>query len=141
METAQEALRLRTDLDQWWNDLGLDSEEVSDSSSRPAAEIPLQSTSSDPRIRNSTLFTCLYHQQVINLNRPALSLSPGQTQHAYALQSTIASVRTVISILSKDVAAGSSCFWPGYVDMVFFGCLILVYGAKQNKDARDSQTR
>lgn len=95
----------------------------------------------DSRHRYSTLFTCLYHQQIINLNRPALSLSPDQTQHAFALQSTIASVRTVLSLLTKDVGAGKICFWPGYVDMVFFGCLILVYGASRNKHAEDSQTR
>jgi hypothetical protein len=87
---------------------------------------------SDPRQRYSTLFTCLYHQQIINLHRPSLSLSPTQTQHAYALQSTIASVRTILSLLSKD----TETFWPGYVDMVFFGCLILVYGSRSKLETR-----
>lgn len=88
--------------------------------------------SSDPRRRFATLFTCLYHQQIINLNRPRLSLSPSNSQHAFALQSSIGSARAIIATLSRSLTAkADDLIWPGYPDMVFFAALILVYSAKR----------
>lgn len=89
----------------------------------------------DPRKNHLTLFTCLYHQQRISLHRSALSLSPSTPEHAYALQSAIASARTICSTLAAvfDGMPSEECLWPGYVDMVFFSCLIMMYGAKRER--------
>lgn len=102
---------------------------------RPRSQQPPLSDSGqdNPHLQSfSILFTCLYYQQIINIARPMLSLSPTSVQHALALQSSINSVRTICTTLSRtmkhDVDALS---WPGYVDMVFFGSLILVYGARK----------
>jgi hypothetical protein len=85
----------------------------------------------DPRRRYHTLFKCLYHQQIINLNRPALSLPPSEINHSYGLQSSIASARIILSLLS-GTSEQRDLFWPGYVDMVFFSCLLLVYDCRRN---------
>lgn len=70
----------------------------------------------------------------MNLNRPMLSVSPSKVQHAAALQSSISSARAICSTLAKALSGdGLAVFWPGYVDMVFFSGLILVYGARREQ--------
>nr|XP_018265129.1 uncharacterized protein I303_01489 [Kwoniella dejecticola CBS 10117]OBR87287.1 hypothetical protein I303_01489 [Kwoniella dejecticola CBS 10117] len=126
---ANEVLHLRSTLDAWWNDIGLDSDDD--------AENP--GSSPDPRRKLSTLFTCLYHSQIINLNRPALSLPPSQVQHDHALQAAIGSVRVICSTLSSAFFKNKEeLYWPGYVDMVFLGSLILVYGARRERARRNA---
>ncbi|WWC86578.1 uncharacterized protein L201_001455 [Kwoniella dendrophila CBS 6074] len=128
---ASEVLHLRSMLDSWWNDIGLDCD----------VEIATQQIPSDPRRQLSTLFTCLYHLQIVNLNRPALSLPPSQVQHDHALQAAIASVRVICSTLSNAFFKNSeSLYWPGYVDMVFLGSLILVYGARRERARHNPAT-
>jgi hypothetical protein len=143
--SGDEVLALRADLDSWWNDMDLTSDEVSWSrrivsgmeqgvlkTEHPQATRSADQAAEDPRRRFATLFTCLYQQQIINLSRPTLSLSPSKIEHAAALQSTIAAVRLICATLSNSlINSPSSLFWPGYVDMVFFGSLILVYGARR----------
>lgn len=86
--------------------------------------------------RYGTLFTCLYHHQIIVLNRHSLSLAPTQLQHAVALQSAVSSARVICGTLSRalvvDAAQG---FWPGFVDMTFFAALIFVYCAKRDPNS------
>ncbi|WWD08208.1 hypothetical protein V865_006319 [Kwoniella europaea PYCC6329] len=121
---GNEVLHLRSSLDAWWNDIGLDCE----------ADTEKPKTPLDPRRQMSTLFTCLYHSQIVNLNRPALSLPPSQIQHDHALQAAIGSVRIICSTLSNSFFKNNdSLYWPGYVDMVFLGSLILVYGARRER--------
>ncbi|CAK9783651.1 hypothetical protein CC85DRAFT_84994 [Cutaneotrichosporon oleaginosum] len=137
---AQETLQLRTELERWWNDIGFDD----DGEATPDAD--------DARSPYKTLFICLYRQQVIALSRPALSLAPTALQHTYALETCVASARVILRTLSREFdgprrkaadccgLAGrtESLMWPGYVDMVFFAALILVYAAK--REERDSVT-
>ncbi|KAI5449818.1 hypothetical protein NCC49_004030 [Naganishia albida] len=118
-----EALSLRVNLDKWWNDIGLDLDDD-----------PLSDGGNDnPHLQPfSVLFTCLYYQQIINIARPSLSLSPTSVRHALALQSSINSVRTICTTLTRTMKQNVDALaWPGYVDMLFFGSLILVYGARK----------
>ncbi|BEJ13085.1 hypothetical protein CspHIS471_0302590 [Cutaneotrichosporon sp. HIS471] len=132
---AQETLQLRTELERWWNDIGFDA----DGEVTPDAD--------DVRSPYKTLFTCLYRQQVIALSRPALSLAPTALQHTYALETCVASARVILRTLARELdgrqrraveccglpGKGESVMWPGYVDMVFFAALILVYAAKREE--------
>ncbi|WWC68257.1 uncharacterized protein I206_102180 [Kwoniella pini CBS 10737] len=126
-----EVLQLRSNLDAWWNDIGLDCDMDNETPAHP----------SDPRRKYSTLFTCLYHAQIVNLNRPALSLPPSQVQHDHGLQAAIGSVRIICSTLSNAFfKSKEEVYWPGYVDMVFLGSLILVYGAKRERARKNPAT-
>jgi hypothetical protein len=132
---AQETLQLRTELERWWNDIGFDA----DGEATPDAD--------DARSPYKALFTCLYRQQVIALSRPALSLAPTALQHTYALETCVASARVILRTLTRELdgpqrKAAECCgipgqaepvMWPGYVDMVFFAALILVYAAKREE--------
>jgi len=69
---------------------------------------------------------------MINLARPMLSLSPTSVHHALALQSCVKAVRKISSTLLRAIQQNADAlYWPGYVDMVFFGSLILVYGSRK----------
>nr|XP_019044403.1 hypothetical protein I302_07687 [Kwoniella bestiolae CBS 10118]OCF23333.1 hypothetical protein I302_07687 [Kwoniella bestiolae CBS 10118] len=128
---ANEVLHLRSDLDAWWNDIGLDCD----------VDVHASETPADPRRHMSTLFTCLYHSQIVNLNRPALSLPPSQIQHDHALQAAIASVRKICATLSDGFLKNADdLWWPGYVDIVFLGSLILVYGARRERSRHGQAT-
>ncbi|GMK58087.1 hypothetical protein CspeluHIS016_0501190 [Cutaneotrichosporon spelunceum] len=132
---AQETLRLRTELERWWNDIGFDA----DGETSPDAD--------DARSPYKTLFTCLYRQQVIALSRPALSLAPTALQHTYALETCVASARVILCTLAREFdgrqrraveccglpGKDETVVWPGYVDMVFFAALILVYAARREE--------
>lgn len=117
-------MSLRVELDQWWNGIGFDPDHDHDDTDDTGEDLHLRGF--------SVLFTCLYYQQIVNLARPMLSLSPASVQHALALQSSINAVRTICSTLSRSMKQDvEALHWPGYVDMVFFGSLILVYGARK----------
>lgn len=78
----------------------------------------------------------MYHQHIIALSRPALSQSPNRMEHAHALQTAVTSARAICTTLHKQVFAKDlDVFWPGYVDMVFFAALIMVYNAKREMQA------
>lgn len=142
---AQETLQLRTELERWWNDIGFDADGEAVSPSQAA--LTQTPDADDARSPYKTLFTCLYRQQVIALSRPALSLAPTALQHTYALETCVASARVILRTLARDLdrpqrKAAACCglpgrtesvMWPGYVDMVFFAALILVYAAKREE--------
>lgn len=84
------------------------------------------------------------------MSRPALSLAPTALQHTFALETCVASARVILRTLSREFDPAASkekrkapeccglpgpgdvkVMWPGYVDMVFFAALILVYAAKR----------
>jgi hypothetical protein len=136
-----EALSLRVELDRWWNDMGIDPDDnVSCTGSHVPHTVEESNTflldeqlDGNPYLQPySILLTCLYNQQTINLARPMLSLSPTSVQHALALQSCINAVRKICSTILRAMQQNvDALYWPGYVDMVFFGSLILVYGSRK----------
>lgn len=83
------------------------------------------------------------------MSRPALSLAPSALQHNYALETCVASARVILRALSREYdgvgqrkaqeccglpgAKEVTVMWPGYVDMVFFAALILVYASKREE--------
>lgn len=90
---------------------------------------------------------------MIALSRPALSLAPSALQHTYALETCVASARVILRTLSREFEPGKrkaveccglpgapevALMWPGYVDMVFFAALILVYAAKREEMGADA---
>jgi hypothetical protein len=126
-------------VESWWNDIGLDwnDEDERDVSTRPlGVHLPSLSLINARAVsRRPTLGVasrrCL-PACTTSLNRPRLSLSPSNAQHAFALQSSIGSARAIVSTLSRSLTAkADDLIWPGYPDMVFFAALILVYSAKR----------
>jgi hypothetical protein len=115
---AEQALRIRADLDEWWLSLGLD-------------------TDLGGRTRSckqyTALFKCLYHYQIVQLNRHSLSLPKESIHHRHALQSIILAMRTITITINNELLAQSPTIpWPGYVDMLFFASLLIAYNAKLN---------
>ncbi|WVR08892.1 hypothetical protein IAU60_005951 [Kwoniella sp. DSM 27419] len=117
---------LKTALDKWWNELGIEFAEGDESEDEDVRGIPY---------RYHTLFTCLRHFHKINLHRPSIALcsSSDPEEHNAALESSVNSARTILAKLSKELEKLQGIvWWPAYVDMVFFSTLILVFAIKRN---------
>ncbi|ORX36924.1 fungal-specific transcription factor domain-domain-containing protein [Kockovaella imperatae] len=112
----EDALRIRTELDDWWLELDRSSVDTH--------------PSSDPLGPHIVLFQCLYHQQLIRINRHSLSLPATSIHHRHALQSTVIAAKAIATCLESGLTNDQQYFkWPGYADMLLDAALLFAYAA------------
>ncbi|KAI1010579.1 hypothetical protein LB503_004966 [Fusarium chuoi] len=79
-------------------------------------------------------------QLVLLIHRPRLSLEPSTPEFQSAIQICISEAREIIKITSKQVNAGYTLFWPGYLSVTWmagvvlaFACQLRLYSAEKGK--------
>ncbi|KAK9473654.1 uncharacterized protein V1510DRAFT_414602 [Dipodascopsis tothii] len=99
-------LTVKAEIEAWWNFLpeGLTSNDE-------FVDLPFD---------NSAFFSVCYQHLLMLVNRPALSLSPSNSEFRYALQSSLTSARTTLLLLTKQLTNSKhqKLFWPMYLYIV-----------------------
>lgn len=115
----REALALQADIERWWNGLpeGLTGQ-------NPDPDLPFD---------NSAFFTVLYHQIVLLVNRPRLSLSADTPEFHYAMQVGVDCGRRILAAMTQQETQhghSQTLFWPGYMSAVWNAGLIISFACK-----------
>jgi len=125
---------LTADIENWWNDLP----------STLTGEFNPATTSSDelgdvePGLVQqhkllTPFFTLLYHQLLLLLNRPRLSLDQSTAEFQQGLQVCIRASRNTLSALKKHKENGQSMFLPGLLSAAWMSGLIIAFACQLGK--------
>jgi hypothetical protein len=122
-----EASHVNGELSQWWNEVYDDVnpiEEHADTEPEPGQEPVLT-----PYHR--LLLIVLRHEALISMNRPLLAAENPNPDYKNALQTCIASSRSLLAALKKymSCASGAPLTWPSFTWTTWMACLILLYAS------------
>lgn len=119
-----EASHVNGELSQWWNEVYDDVnylEEDHDVSSQNPVLSPY----------HRLLLMILRHEAIISMNRPLLAAEKPSPEYKNALQTCIASSRTLLAALKKYMSSSSEAplTWPSFTWTTWMACLILMYAS------------
>lgn len=128
---------LTADIENWWNDLPstltgeFNGALVTEEEVRPDEAI-------DPGLVHqhkmlTPFFTILYHQLLLLLNRPRLSLDQATAEFQQGLQVCIRASRSTLSALRKHRENGQSMFLPGLLSAAWMSGLIIAFACQLGK--------
>lgn len=130
------ALSLQADIERWWNGLPdalvLDSEDINMNNPREE-DSGNDSNSYHLPFDNACFFTVLYHQVVLLVNRPRLSLPASTPEFRYAIQAGVDCGRRILAAMSyqeRHYGATQAFFWPGYLSAVWNAGLMISFACK-----------
>ncbi|KAJ5132937.1 fungal-specific transcription factor domain-containing protein [Penicillium atrosanguineum] len=120
-----EASHVNGELSQWWNEVYDDVNPIEDH-----ADIePGQNPALSPYHR--LLLLVLRHEAIISMNRPLLAAEKPNPDYKNALQTCIASSRSLLAALKKYMASSpvTPLTWPSFTWTTWMACLILMYAS------------
>ena len=124
---------LTADIENWWNDLpstltgDLNSTAISDENDGLDPGLVEQHRMLTP------FFTLLYHQLLLLLNRPRLSLDQASAEFQQGLQVCIRASRSTLSALKKHKENKQSMFLPGLLSAAWMSGLIIAFACQLGK--------
>lgn len=142
---------LTADIENWWNDLP----STLTGDYTPSSTVPNSSDSTDatnPKPHDASgqdqhidpslvqqhklltpFFTLLYHQLLLLLNRPRLSLDQSTAEFQQGLQVCIRASRSTLTVLRKHKENGQSMFLPGLLSAAWMSGLIIAFACQLGK--------
>lgn len=122
---ALEASHVNGELSQWWNEVYDDVNPTEDSTEAESEA----NTTLAPYHR--LLLMILRHEAIIAMNRPLLAAEKPNPEYKHALQTCIASSRSLLAALRKYMCSGSDAplTWPSFTWTTWMACLILMYAS------------
>lgn len=119
-----EASHVNSELSQWWNEVYDDVNPIADLDPAPGKEPVLS-----PYHR--LLLTILRHEAIISMNRSLLVAEKSSPDYKNALQTCIASSRSLLAGLKRYMSATSDAplTWPSFTWITWMACLVLMYAA------------
>ncbi|KAG4434752.1 hypothetical protein IFR05_009778 [Cadophora sp. M221] len=114
-------LELTSDIHSFWNSLPQQLQDL---------PTPKDNNGDDNTIGRHLLglfFTIIYHQSILLVNRPFLSLETSSLEFRLSLQTCIGSSRTVISTLKGHAPGGRCISWPGTLSVTWMSGLIVAF--------------
>lgn len=128
---------LTADIENWWNDLPstltgeFNGALATQDEGSPGEAI-------DPGLVHqhkmlTPFFTILYHQLLLLLNRPRLSLDQATAEFQQGLQVCIRASRSTLSALKKHRENGQSMFLPGLLSAAWMSGLIIAFACQLGK--------
>ncbi|KAK5953453.1 hypothetical protein OHC33_005397 [Knufia fluminis] len=124
---------LTADIENWWNDLPstLTGEFNPATSSEELDDIEPGLVEQHKLL--TPFFTVLYHQLLLLLNRPRLSLDQSTAEFQQGLQVCIRTSRNTLSALKKHKENGQSMFLPGLLSAAWMSGLIIAFACQLGK--------
>jgi len=124
---------LTADIENWWNDLPstLTGEFNPATSSEELGDIEPGLIEQHKLL--TPFFTLLYHQLLLLLNRPRLSLDQSTAEFQQGLQVCIRASRNTLSALKKHKENGQSMFLPGLLSAAWMSGLIIAFACQLGK--------
>jgi hypothetical protein len=119
-------LLLRADVDAWWNSVP----DEMQSCYTNHGDTSSVSASTSSLFDLGAFFGVSYHNLLLLINRPLLSLDPSSAEFKLAIQTCIGAARTVISILKTQLEQRRALFWPGYISAVWMAGLIVAFASQ-----------
>lgn len=110
-------LELNSDIDSWWNDLPSHLQDLSPGVRADTTDL-------------SAFFNILYHQLILQVNRPSLSLDPLSPEFRSGCQQCIKAGRAIIYLLKEHSAASQTRFWPGFLSAVWMSGLVIAFACQ-----------
>ncbi|OOQ91651.1 C6 transcription factor [Penicillium brasilianum] len=122
---ALEASHVNGEISQWWNEVYDDANAIEDSAD-PESEVSATLT---PYHR--LLLMILRHEAIIAMNRPLLAAEKPNPDYKHALQTCIASSRSLLAALKRYMSSDSHAplTWPSFTWTTWMACLILMYAS------------
>ena len=117
-------LALETNIENWWNRLPPELKCL------PGKAKDGSCSNQDNGTVHSAFFIVMYHQLVILMNRPLLSLHSRSPEFSVALQKCVGAARGTILALQRHVGADMSIFSPVFVSVVWMAGLIIAYACQ-----------
>ncbi|KAJ5754032.1 uncharacterized protein N7511_008185 [Penicillium nucicola] len=126
-----EAAHVSGELSKWWNEVYDDANPIEE----PAETCIEQEVLLQPYHR--LLLIVLRHEAIISLNRPLLAAEKPSADYKNALQTCIASSRSIVAALKKHISSPSESplSWPCFTWSTWMACLILMYAASEEEFA------
>ncbi|KAL3421508.1 C6 transcription factor [Phlyctema vagabunda] len=118
-----DVLFLKADIHEWWHELPSSLSDITQNDD-------FLSTIGREKYNLGGLFTILYHNLILIVNRPSLSLDTSTPEFRSALQNCIGSARTIITTLKKQSKYGKPLFWPGNMSSAWMAGLIIAFGCR-----------
>lgn len=124
---------LTADIENWWNDLPstLTGEFNPATSGEELEDIEPGLVQQHKLL--TPFFTLLYHQLLLLLNRPRLSLDQSTAEFQQGLQVCIRASRNTLSALKKHKENGQSMFLPGLLSAAWMSGLIIAFACQLGK--------
>ncbi|KAJ5390842.1 transcriptional regulator family: Fungal Specific TF [Penicillium cataractarum] len=122
---ALEASHVNGELSQWWNEVYDDVNPIEDSAD------PESEASATLTPYHRLLLMILRHEAIIAMNRPLLAAEKPNPDYKHALQTCIASSRSLLAALRKYMSSESyvPLTWPSFTWTTWMACLILMYAS------------
>lgn len=116
---AVEASHVNGELSQWWNEVYDDVNPIDDQ--EEAGLTPY----------HRLLLMILRHEAIISMNRPLLAAEKPSAEYKNALQTCIASSRSLLAALKKYLSSPSNAplTWPSFTWTTWMACLILMFAS------------
>ncbi|KAJ5474427.1 hypothetical protein N7475_003993 [Penicillium sp. IBT 31633x] len=126
-----EAAHVTGELSQWWNEVYDDVNPIDEPTEADIEQEPML----QPYHR--LLLTVLRHEAIISLNRPLLASEKPSADYKNALQTCIASSRSILTALKKHMISepGLPLSWPCFTWSTWMACLILMHAAWEEEFA------
>ncbi|KAJ5167742.1 uncharacterized protein N7482_003336 [Penicillium canariense] len=122
---ALEASHVNGELSQWWNEVYDDVNPVDDYADAESGARPVLTP------YHRLLLKILRHEAIISMNRPLLATDKPTPDYKHALQTCIASSRSLLAALKEYMSSGSNAplSWPSFTWITWMACLILMYAS------------
>ncbi|KAJ9661003.1 hypothetical protein H2198_002162 [Neophaeococcomyces mojaviensis] len=124
---------LTADIENWWNDLPSTLTGEYNPSTSGEGEEAIDPGLVQQHKLLTPFFTLLYHQLLLLLNRPRLSLDQGTAEFQQGLQVCIRASRNTLSALKKHRENGQSMFLPGLLSAAWMSGLIIAFACQLGK--------
>ncbi|KAJ5634808.1 transcriptional regulator family: Fungal Specific TF [Penicillium herquei] len=120
-----EASHVNGELSQWWNEVYDDVHPIDEDSSAPSEP----GTTLAPYHR--LLLIVFRHEAIISMNRPLLASDKPNAEYKNALQTCIASSRSLLAALKQYMSSSSEAplTWPSFTWTTWMASLILMYAS------------
>ena len=123
--SPRDAANVAGELGQWWNEVYDDVCPIDEHTDDDSEQGPIL----QPYHR--LVLTVLRHEAVISLNRPLLAAGRPSPDYGNALQTCIASSRSLLAAMKRHVSSSPEpqLSWPSFTWATWMACLILLYAA------------
>lgn len=120
-----EASHVNGELSQWWNEVYEDVNPMEDHIDAEPGQDPVFSP------YHRLLLMVLRHEAIISMNRPLLAAEKPSPDYKNALQTCIASSRSLLAALKNYMrsAPDAPLTWPSFTWTTWMACLILMYAS------------
>lgn len=120
-----EASHVNGELSQWWNEVYDDVNPIEDHADTEPGQGPVLTP------YHRLLLIVLRHEAIISINRPLLAAEKPNPDYKNALQTCIASSRSLLAALKKYMSSSSNAplTWPSFTWTTWMACLILMYAS------------